>query len=260
MVVYIDVLLCVNTIINYVVLMTVEKLLKRDVRLYRMLLGAFTGALFSLIIFLDINSQTLLMLLRVISSVVISFITFGFIRRAEYIKAVLLTVTVSLVYCGAMILVYQLFRPANILIINDVVYIEVPPLLLIALTAVIYLFILLIHRLFRERIRTSVVSMSFTLSGREYACIGKIDTGCNLKEPFSGAPVIIVSERILTIDESTGCRVIPYTTVNGSSYLKGVKADKVLIDKKPVETDVYIACANIQNGNYDAVINSEIIR
>ena len=260
MVVYIDILLFVNTIVNYAVLMTVEKVMKRDVRLYRLLCGSLTGALFSLCIFLDINSRLLLVLLRLVSSAGITLITFGYKCKAEFFKTMLMTAAVSLIYCGLMIFIYQMFRPSNMLIINDVVYIEVPPLLMTAVTALIYILVLLIHRIFRERIKTTVVHLRFTVLGSEYSCIGKIDTGCNIREPFSSSPVIIIDESILTLSDTQMCRVIPYSTVNGSSYLKSVKADEVLIDKKPVETVVYIASAKIQNGSYQAVINSEIVR
>ena len=259
-VVYIDVLLFVNTVINYAVLMTTEKLLKRDVRLYRLLLGSLIGACFSLLIFIDINNQWLLLLLRIVSSALITLITFGYIRKEEFFKTMLLTAAVSLVYCGFMIFIYQMFRPSNLLIINDVVYIELPPLLMIAVTAVVYLLILLIRKVYRERIKTTVVSLRFSVKGSEYTCIGKVDTGCHLTEPFSCSPVIIVDESIMKFNDDQLCRIIPYTTINSSSYLKGVKADKVVIDKKAMDTDIYIASAKIQNGSYDAVINSDIVR
>ena len=55
-------------------------------------------------------------------------------------------------------------------------------------------------------------------------------------------------------------RIIPYSTINGSSYLNAVKADAVHIDKKPISEPIYIATGNINNADYQAIINSEIIR
>ena len=75
MVIYVDVLLFVNTVINYAILMTTEKLLKRDCRLYRMIAGAFSGALFSLLIFVNTDSRLLLFLLKIISSSAITRIS-----------------------------------------------------------------------------------------------------------------------------------------------------------------------------------------
>ena len=103
MVIYIDVLLFINTIITYAILMTTERLLKRNCRLYRILLGAFAGALFSLFIFVDSDSRLLLFLLRVLSSALLTLITFGWRSKAEYLKAVGCTIVVAVVLCGIFI-------------------------------------------------------------------------------------------------------------------------------------------------------------
>ena len=249
MVIYIDVLLFINTIINYAILMTTERLLKRNCRLYRILLGAFAGALFSLFIFVDSDSRLLLFLLRVLSSALLTLITFGWRSKAEYLKAVVCTIFVSVAFCGIFILFYQLFKPPDMIIVNDIVYLQNDPLLLIALTAVIYAIMLLMYKLFSERIKSTVVPLQFT-----------IDTGCNLKEPFSCAPVIIADPSVFTVEPDQPLRIIPYTAIGGSSFLKGVQAESVIINKKKIDKAIYIASSKIENPNYQAIINSDIIR
>ena len=260
MVIYIDVLLFVNAIVNYAILMTSEKLLKRDVRLYRMLLGAVVGALFSLTIFIRSDSRILLLLLRIVITGVITLIVFGGKSRLEYIKSFLCNTVVSVIYCGAYILFYQVLKPPNMVIVNDILYLQVNPLWLTALTAVIYLLVLLLYKLFSERLKSTVVLLRFTIRDVNYSCIGKVDTGSNLREPFSSAPVIIVDTAVFEPSREEMLRIIPYATVNGSSYLRAVKADTVHIDKKPIGETVYIATGHIRNPNYQAIINSEIIR
>ena len=260
MVIYIDVLLFVNTIINYAILMTAERLLKKNCRLYRILLGAFTGSLFSLLIFIDSGNRLLLIMLRILSSAVLTIITFGWKSKAEYGKAFLFTVFTSTGYCGLFILFYQLFQPPDMIIVNDVVYLQNNPLWLIVLTAIIYLILLIVYKLFSERIKNTVVPLEFTVRQKTYSCIGKIDTGCHLREPFSSAPVIIADSSVFTVDTQLPMRIIPYTVIGGGSYLNGVKADSVIINKKQVDQDIYIASSNIGNPNYQAIINSDIIR
>jgi len=119
---------------------------------------------------------------------------------------------------------------------------------------------LILYKLFSERIKSTVVMLKFTIHGNDYSCIGKVDTGSNLREPFSSAPVIIIDTAVFDTKGEELIRVIPYSTVNGSSYLSAVKADAVHIDKKPIGETVYIASGHIQNPNYQAIINSEIIR
>ena len=260
MTVYIDILIIINTVLNYAVLMTADRLLKRGIRLIRLLAGAFAGALFSLVIFLDIGNYLLLFPIKLLSSVVIALTAFGWKSLREYLKAVAMTAAVSLIYCGCLILFYQIFKPPDMLIINDVPYLRLDPLTLILVTAVIYPILLLLSKLFSERIKSTVIPLRFTVDDKEYSCIGKIDTGCNLTEPFSNSPVIIVNKSVFCADDTLPLRIIPYTTVNGSSYLKAVKAQSVIIDRQEIQKSVYIASADVCNGQYEAVINSDIIR
>lgn len=260
MVVYVDILLFINMIINFAVLETAEKLLKRNCRLYRMLSGAAIGALFSLLIFYSAENRLLLLLLKLLSSAVVTLIVFGWRSAAEYGKALVCNTVISLLYCGAYILFYQLFKPPNMVIVNDVLYLQTNPILLLSLTAVIYLILLAVYRLLSERIKNSVVALKLIINGQSYQCIGKIDTGCSLKEPFSSSPVIITDTSVFTVDSDKPHRIIPYSTVNSHSFLSAVKADSVYINKKQIQKAVYVASAKIQNHSYQAIINSEIIR
>ena len=260
MVIYVDVLLFINTVINYAILLTVDRLLKRGIRLYRLLLGSFTGSLFALSIFLDLHSGLLLSAVKIMSAFAITLTTFGCKNKTEFFKALILTVAVSTLFCGMMILFYQVFRPPNMMIINDVVYLQLNPLIMICLTVIIYVLLLLLYKLFFERIKSTIVHLCFTVQGNSYACMAKVDTGCNLCEPFSSSPVIIADSTVFTIGKDAPARIIPYTTVNGSSYLYAVKADTVIIDKRVINKSVYIAATDQLNHNFHAIINSEIVR
>ena len=260
MVIYVDVLLFVNTAVNYAVLTTTEKLLKKECRLYRLLLGALTGALFSLLMFWQPESRLYLWGLKLLSAASVTLITFGWKSKSEFLKTAVCNSAAAAVYSGFFILFYQVFKPPNMVIVNDVVYCEVDPLRLTALTAVIYLLILLLYKLFSERIKNTVVPLKFTVGERSCSCIAKIDTACHLREPFSSSPVIIADDSVFTVDTSLPHRIIPYTAVGSSSYLSAVKADSVLIDKKAVDREVYIASASLRNPHYQAVINSELAR
>ena len=260
MTVYVDVLLFINTVINYAVLSTAERMMKRNCRLWRIITGAAVGALFSFVIFSGLQSSFILFLIKGLCAFVMTFITFGRCSKAEFIKLFLCTVIISMLYCGAFILFYQLFKPPNMVIVNDIVYLQVNPLWLTALTAMVYLIIFGIDKLLSERVKSTVVSLSLRIDGREYRCIGKIDTGCNLIEPFSKAPVIIIDNSLFSVDDSLPHRIIPYTTVGGSSFLNAVKADQIIIQKKVINKEIYIASSDLNNPHYQAIINSEIVR
>ena len=259
-VVYVDVLLFINTVITYAVLITTEKLMKRETKTVRLIAASFIGSLFSLLIFLDVNGFWFSLLIKAVSSLLITLISFPFINRKEYSKTTLMTVGVSLVYSGAFILIYQLFKPPNMLIINDIPYFEFNPLVLLGSTAIIYIGVTVFQKLFCERIKRTIVRLTFTVDGNHYKCMAKIDTGCSLTEPFSGSPVIIVDPEIFQIGASLQKRVIPYSTVAHSSMMYAVKADRIMIDDSYIDKTVYIAVNTIGDRDIQAVINSEIVR
>lgn len=234
--------------------------MKLSAKTWRIILASFIGALFTLTVLIDIRSPVLSLAIKVAATFSISAVAFAYHSFKELCKHTLLTLCVSFVFSGTMIAVYQLFRPPNMLIVNDIVYFEVNPLILLALTGVIYMAVYGIERLFRERLRASVVKLEFTVSDKTCSCMGKADTGCSLTEPFSGAPVIIVDSSVLTLPDTHDKRVIPYSTIGSSSLLYAVKADAVRIDGKAVDKAIYIAQGNIHNTAYQAVINSDIVR
>lgn len=250
----------VNTIINYAVLTTAERLLRRKAKAWRIILASLVGALFAPAVFIDMRSAVLSVLIKVVSTLAICAAAFLGGSAKEFFRCVVMTLCVSFVFSGMMIAVYQLFEPPNMLIVNDIVYFDVSPPILLALTGAIYVLLCAVERILRERVRGSVVRLSFTLAGRDYACAGKVDTGCNLVEPFSGEPVIIADDSLLTLDESQGLRVIPYRTVGASSLLFAARAERVSVNGAEVNRSVYIAQGHVNNSAYQAIINSEIIR
>lgn len=234
--------------------------MKRKTKTIRLITASFFGSLFSLLIFIELNGFIFLLLLRVISSLSLTLIAFPIVSRKEYIKTTLAVIAVSVFYSGLFILIHQVFKPPNMIIINDILYFEFNPLIMIGCTAVIYIIITLLEKLFRERIKSTVVPLEFTVDHQTYACIAKIDTGCNLTEPFSGSPVIIVDDSIFQIHNEPSKRVIPYSAVGGSSLLYAVKSERTAVNNAAVDREIYIAVTKISNDHFQAIINSEIVR
>lgn len=249
-----------NTVVNYIILITAERLMKLKARTWRLILASFAGSLFALTVYIDTDSVVLSLLIKTVSTVTVSMIAFAFGSFKEICKHSIFTLCVSFIFSGMMTAVYLIFKPPNMVIINDIVYFGIDPLVLMALTAAIYILVYVFEKIFRERLRSSVVRMEFTINGVKYECTGKVDTGCSLTEPFSGAPVAVVDESIFTVPDTNDKRVIPYTTVQTSSILYAVKTDDLYVSGKQIKKSVYIAQGRIKNTAYSAVINPDILR
>lgn len=245
---------------TYAVLITAEKLMKRSTKAYRLIIASLIGSLFSLLIFFTADSFILRLLLKIVSSLLLTLTAFPYVSRRESVKTLLAVIIVSVIYSGMLILIYQVFRPPNMVIVNDVVYFEFNPLILLGSTALIYIAITVFQKMFRERIKSTVVTLQFSVENIDYSCVAKVDTGCNLTEPFTSAPVIIVDTAVFQISDRMHKRVIPYSTVGGASILYAVKADRVVIEGQRTYQDVYIASAAVRSDHVQAIINSDIVR
>ena len=260
MTVYIDILIFTNTVIDYLILSASDRILKLRAKTWRIALASFIGSLFTLLIFVDIRSPLFSIGIKLISTAAISFTAFFDRSYKDQLKRAAVTLFVSFVFSGMMICIYQLFKPPNMLIVNDIVYFEYDPLVMLAVTAVIYGAVTLAEKIMRERLRAGVVELSFSVGGRRYSCMAKIDTGCSLTEPFSSSPVIVADKRLFSAESFEKKRIVPYTAVGGSSVLYAVKPDDIYIDRKPSSSDVYIASGAVENPSYSAVINPDAIR
>ena len=250
----------INTIINGAVLLSAGRIMKQGAKTFRLILSSFIGSLFALTVFAGSRSFLLILAVKLGSTVLITLIAFGYHSYKELLKMSTAVFSVSAGFGGMMLALYQLCRPPNMLIVNDVVYFEINPLILLAITALVYLIVRLIERLLRERIKSTVVRLSFNVDGQIYSCMGKIDTGSSLTEPFSGDPVIVADQRLFPIPDAGMIRVIPYTTVGSSSILYARKAEQVSINDTTIDKSIYIAAGDIHHDAYRAVINSEILR
>lgn len=254
-------LIFTNLIINYCILSAVQKFLHIKTTVIRLLLSSLTGALFSLIVFLPVFETAISLLIKLLCACVMCLVAFRFTGIFIYIKYVCTTFTISMIFCGMMILLYQVVKPKTMAIINDTVYFQIEPLVLIGISVAIYLVILIISRLFQTDISNTMVNLNMTIDDKEYSCIGKIDTGNSLTEPFSGSPVIVAEKSILGDIKGKAARVVPYKALGNTGIVYAVKANKVVIDKKEIPKDIYIG---IYDGdidpNFKAIINHNIVR
>lgn len=259
-VVYVDVLIFTNILINYCILNTVARLMHLRSRLWRVILASFLSSLSALCVYLPFYTGIVSFVIRIAICAITALLAFfsGDIR--EYLKSTVLMITVSILYCGFFIAVYELFKPPNMAVINDIVYFEFNPIVMIVITSLIYLILLLIRKLLHKRISNTIVNLSFAYQNHTYSCLGKVDTACSATEPFSGDPVIITDKSVFDTADLMNKRVIPCKTLSGSSLLYAVKCDELIIDHKEIKKSVYIGSADIAESSFQAIINSDIVR
>ena len=77
--IYLDLIMILNFFIDFILLLTVSVILKRNIKITRIMLGAFIGGISILLLFFNINS-VLLFVLKFLISVAMTIITFKFVN------------------------------------------------------------------------------------------------------------------------------------------------------------------------------------
>lgn len=272
MVVYVDILLIVNFIIDYFLICLTAKLSSCDSRLWRRLLSAAVASLFSLYIFLPQSPFIIEVALRAIFSFVISLVAFGKRPIKQLLKISAIFFAVTFMFAGAMIFVWLLFEPNGMAINNSVVYFNVSPLFLIVFSVLGY-FIAVLVRFLVERSSPKATSctVEITALGNSIILDAIVDTGNSLSDVFSLSQIIICD--MSAVRELLGCdlekdsarkryRAIPCGTVTGESLLDGYRCDTatIILDggKTKLENPI-LAVSKVPLQDCRAIINPKSI-
>ncbi|MCL2056596.1 MAG: sigma-E processing peptidase SpoIIGA [Oscillospiraceae bacterium] len=272
-VVYVDILLVTNYVINLLLVISAAKLAGRKSRGRRIVAAALLGAVSSLAIFLPLHGFFPMLALRLIISAGIVLAAFKWVSAAAYFREWLLFFAVTFCFGGAMLGVLLVFRPGGMAYYNGVVYFDIPAFMLIIGCTAAYLLFELCRRFAKKNIlRGKYYRVTVQHSGGAVSLTGLMDTGNSLYEPFSGAPVIVAPlERIspvlppdtaaalaqgnFTRGESCGMelRAVPCGHVGGNEILPAFIPHKLVLtgiggEKRYIE-QCYIAVSNSPIGD-----------
>ncbi len=254
MTVYVDVLLFLNTVVDFLILSVAASLTHSTLKLWRKTVAALISALFSLYIFLPPQGFLIELLMRLLSSVTAVLIGFGFGRMRLFLRHLFAFYAVSFIYAGLMAGIEMFINPTQMSMNNGIVYFDISPLVLITLSFVFYLIIVAVKKLTGKespRADRCVITLSFGKTDVERRAM--VDTGHTLTDAFGNSVMIIIDRETsvemfgeedtlamlsanIPNDKETALRfrLIPVTTVSGERLLPAVKINraKLVCDKK----------------------------
>lgn len=273
MTIYADILVLINTYVNYFVLLATCAFLRTPRRFLRLFLGAAVGGVCSLVILLPQKNELISMLCQLSIAVLIIFITFGFDYLHIFLKRLASFFLVSFLFSGSVYFIYQIFKPNRLIINNSVIYFDISTIELILGSAAIYAVIIVVRTLnggFAKNDRKKV-KMTIEHNGKrvEFSCL--IDTGNMLRDAFTDMPVAVVDSsvsRCLMIDlnnlsedtiKQNKLRYIPYNTVGNEGLMPVFKPDCVLLDGRRVDNLLIGVSSHKFESEYKAVANYDIL-
>lgn len=261
MTVYVDVLLLINTLVNYFMLLGVKLITGAQAKRYRLLLGASVGGVSALLVFLNLGF--LVTLLKILTAALMILISFPFVSAKAYIKKCVWLFIISAVFSGICFAAYLLFDTDLMIYSNGTVYFDIDITFLTVCTVISYAVISLILRLTDKKKPSKQYYPITLISGDEKITLrGFMDTGNNLKEPFSFAPVIVTNEEIYkklySASKNRKERIIPVSTVRGEGIMTSFKLDGAVFTGKNIH-NIYLGCGENLPQDCDVLLCPDLL-
>ena len=273
-VIYIDLLIFVNLIVNYFILLATKKICKKKTKTSRLILADIVASACSLVIFLPDRGAVFSIFLRLIISSAVVSVAFGFKGWRSFFGLLGGFFSVSFAYAGICFGIWTVFKPSGMVIKNDVVYFEVSPLLLVFSSAVCYIILRLLKKHFeKNELSTLEYNVTLVYLHSKISVDGFLDTGNRLYDSFSESPVMIIkreaAQRLLGTEDIidkwpetlSGFRFIPYSVVGGKGILPAFRPDEVIISTKSSRRRLkgcLLAVSNDLSGEYDVIFGANI--
>ena len=236
--VYLDVILIINYIFDFISILGASIILKRNVKFFRIILGSLIGEITILTIFIRFNPVELI-LFKIIISLLINYVVFDFHDIRYFSTNLYYFYLIELVLGGLLYVVKS--RNVLIEILIGIIF--------------MYFFIKNIKRL--KNNYNKYLSIRIDINNNTYMLNAFLDTGNKLKDPYLNSPIIILDNNKFNLD---GDILVPYSTCNYNGLLKCVKGTNLYVNDKKINKKFLIGLSNnISLDGVDCIFNEELM-
>ena len=282
--IYVDMLFIINYVINMLLLSCLNKCTGQHPRRRRLVGAALLGAAASLGIFLPFQSFFASVFARLLLCAAMVRLLYRWSGLRSFLRACFLLFAISFFFAGVMLGIWMMLRPAGMVYYNGIVYFDISAASLLACTAAAYLALGLWQRFSRAgRLDQKTYDVTLYYGGKHTTVTALADTGNQLYEPFSGAPVIVCEQSavavllpaeactaILTGNHSAAqrfgvaLRMVPFRSVGKEGLLPAFRADsaRLLRGKECWKAEnLYVAISpnRLEGDSYNAILNPDMV-
>ena len=233
MTVYIDGVLFLNFYLDFLLLLTVVVILKRNVRIFRVVLGAFVGSLTILVLFFEISSLELFFI-KIYLSFLMCILCFGYHNLKMFLTNIFTFYIVSILLGGFLYFLNITFsyKSVGLVFINEGLSVNAIFLILVS-PVILYLYVKQV-RMFKKKL-SCFFKTNIYIGRKVLKLNGYLDTGNTLS--YKKRPVILTN-----IDNSFRNKkvYIPYIVIGGTGILECIKVRKVEVIGIGVFENVYL--------------------
>lgn len=215
--IYIDLLFILNYCYDFILLLTLGLVLKRNINIKRLLLSSLIGGISIILILFNINNYILL-LLELIIGIILTYIAYKPICKKEIIENIIYLYMLSVILAG-----FLYYLNINI---NNANYI----LLLVISPIILYIYYIENKKLKRIINYEREVKIVFK-NNKELIVKGFIDTGNRIRDPVTNKYVILINKSLVNgIYNIRSPMYVRVNTINKNSLLECISIKYIEID------------------------------
>lgn len=224
---YLDLIFILNIWFDFLLLLSVSTLLKRNIKFKRIIFGSIIGSLTFFILFFNLNNIELL-IFKFITSILMIISTFSYKNIKYTLTNLSYFYLSSIILGGGMYLISDTFSYSN----NGLIFYKngysFNYLVLIIISPIIIIFYIK-NSLSLKNKYSNYHKVDIVYKNKVYHLNGYLDTGNNLYDPYKKRGIILVN---LNIEYSNNDIIYaPFESLNNHGLVKCLKVNKIFVDK-----------------------------
>ena len=255
--IYLDLIFFLNFSFDFLLLLTVSIILKRNIKIIKLITSSIIGSLSTFLLLININSFELF-IFKIIISIIMVLISFDYKNISYTIKNVLYLYLVSIILGGFLYYLNISFSYKSEGLIFYHNGFSINYIFLIIISPIILYFYIKENKDLKNNY-SLYHKLDIYYKGKLIKLNSYLDTGNRLKDPYFNLPIIIINKDF--IEDIDNYILVPYSTISNHSMLKCFKVDKILIDGNILKKEVLIGLSpkKIKMEGIDSIIGGEII-
>lgn len=256
--IYIDLILLLNFGFDFLLLLSVSLILRRNAKIYKLLIGAFIGSISVLTLFMKINSLELF-IIKIIISILMCISSFKFKNMKYTIKNILYLYISSIVLGGTLYLLNIEFTYKN----QGIIFYKNKMSLNFIILVIISPIIIYIYTKETKKLKINYSNyhkVEIKIRDKIIKCTGFIDTGNKLKDPYKKRPIILMNNKKIQ-NEDLNKLYVPVHTILGTNLIECIKIEQLKIDNNEIKKDVLLGFIDkkIKIDGIECLLNNEIM-
>ena len=223
MTVYLDIVFLENILMNYIIIFATGVVIKANCNKWRILLTSSIGAVYTIIMYLNIIPIYSNFIVKFVLSIVIVYVSFKPKTFKLLVKDLIIFYLVSFAFGGCVFALMYFLKPQMAEIRNGVFVGAYPLKVALIGGAVAFIIVQISFKLVKTKLnkKDMIYDVDVTINKRTTKIKALLDTGNLLKDPITGFPVIVVENKCLI-------NVIPIEILNNLEKILGGDIDELI--------------------------------